>query len=304
MNAKKVFLVFKKNDYFYRFCNDEWLQCKQMFSSNKIMFFVAVVFKKMGITIPRFLLGDWIKNIKDYEVIVFTDYAYISGINKYIKKHNNKCRICFYYMNDVEVEGEIYNYLKIDNIKNVFDKNNVYTYSKSDSIKYDICYKPTMYKLSSEFDINSNLNTDIIYLGADKNRGKDIEEIYSTLSDFLNLNFKIFGNNSSIGIKKKQDYQQYLYELWNSKAVLEIVSKEKAAVSLRVLEALFYNKKLITNNKKMMTLEIYNCIKENVYFINCDNICINDICAFLEKDIKDCSTYKEQYDFEKCLNEF
>lgn len=301
---KKIFLVFKKKDYFYRYCNNEETQCKQVFSEGKCKFILAHILKKIGLPIPKMLIGPWLYNINDYGLVVFSDYAYTPDVYRLIKRYNTKCRICFYYMNDVEVEGDKYSYLKIENVKRVFDKNNIFTYSLSDSQKYDITYIPTMYKADEKYVLPKKMETDIIYLGADKNRGSDIEKIYRILSNTLKLNFKVFDNHSEIGINKTIDYLQYLHELWDSKAVLDIVKNEKNAVSLRALEALFYNKKLITNNKGIQLLDIYEAICENVYFIDCNNINVEEICKFMNKPIKNSMVYKSIYEFEKWLEKF
>lgn len=201
MKAERLFLVFKKNDYFYRFCNHKKMQCEQIFSKNNIIFMIASLMKKIGLPIPSLCYGSWKNRIKAYEKIVITDYAYVPGIVKYVKRNNPNCILCFYYMNDIDLESKMYAFLEIHAIKRIF-LNNVYTYSKSDADKYGIIYKHTMYKEAPNYRKQNDYDIDIVYLGSDKSRGKSIERIYILLNKFLKLDFKILKNTGTLGIKK------------------------------------------------------------------------------------------------------
>ena len=88
------------------------------------------------------------------------------------------------------------------------------------------------------------------------------------------------------------DYNEYLKVLVKSKAIIEIVFTDNADYTLRTMEALFYQKKLITNNRLIVNAEFYN--KNNIYVLN-DQTSKQDIQNFLELPFVPYS--QEQIDF-------
>ena len=59
-------------------------------------------------------------------------------------------------------------------------------------------------------------------------------------------------------IKKWISYQEVLIRLSQSKCILEVIQKNQSGPSLRYFEAIFYNKKLLTNNKNIVSYPYYN----------------------------------------------
>lgn len=299
---KNLFLVFSKELYFYRLCLDKNNQCKQIFSCNRIAFFVAHVFRKIGLNIPFFLLGSWKQNISDCKCIVITDYAYFRNIKKIIEKRNPKCKVLFYYMN--RIDKLKHQYLSIDKIKCEFGSDNIYTYDNNDALKYNIYHRELMYK---PFDINLSNNeyvSDFIYIGRNKSRGNEIFALYEQLKFKYICNFKILDYDGEIGTKKFIDYEDYIMELYGSKIIVDFDPDFHESINLRVLEALFYDKKLITNNISIKNLNIYEMIKENIMIIDFNNVDMRELELFIQKKITNISyAKKKKYEFENWLGE-
>lgn len=71
--------------------------------------------------------------------------------------------------------------------------------------------------------------------------------------------------------------------------------------TLRVLESLFFEKKLITNNINIINCEFYN--KNNIFIINKDNL--DDLNDFLKSEYKKIDKKIINYfDYESWLNRF
>lgn len=72
-------------------------------------------------------------------------------------------------------------------------------------------------------------------------------------------------------------------------------------ITLRVLESLFFEKKLITNNINIINCEFYN--KNNIFIINKDNL--DDLNDFLKSEYKKIDKKIINYfDYESWLNRF
>lgn len=72
-------------------------------------------------------------------------------------------------------------------------------------------------------------------------------------------------------------------------------------LTLRVLESLFFEKKLITNNINIINCEFYN--KNNIFIINKDNL--DDLNDFLKSEYKKIDKKIINYfDYESWLNRF
>lgn len=96
---------------------------------------------------------------------------------------------------------------------------------------------------------------------------KGIKKLYVlkkkfSLEDFF-LNF--FPNYKKYMIKKEIRYEKVLKLIFESKCLLEINKKYQEGITLRTLEAIFFQKKLITNNKKMKEYDFYN--PKNIYIL-------------------------------------
>ena len=76
-------------------------------------------------------------------------------------------------------------------------------------------------------------------------------------------------------------YEKYLEMVMKSKAILDLVTENNEGLTLRPLEAMIANKKLITNFKGIKNLDLYNA--NNVFIIDEDNM--NDMGIFLKTQI-------------------
>lgn len=105
-------------------------------------------------------------------------------------------------------------------------------------------------------------------------------------------------------IKNKKDfveYDDYLQNLRESKAILEIVPENVVGLTIRTMEALFFNKKLITNNKDIKNYDFYN--PNNIFIIGEDSEdkikqFINSPFELIDRKIV------EYYDFENWIKRF
>jgi hypothetical protein len=113
---------------------------------------------------------------------------------------------------------------------------------------------------------NLEVDTDVFFVGQDKGR---LDTILSLQKEFeeqgLTTNFEIMGYNS-----ERLTYTEVIEQVARSRAVLDITAKGQRGMTLRPLEALFYRKKLITNNSDIVNQDFYS--KQNVFLLGKDSL--------------------------------
>ena len=86
-----------------------------------------------------------------------------------------------------------------------------------------------------------------------------------------------------------------------SKCILDVGNNDNAGLTVRVMESLFLEKKLITNYKNIVKYDFYN--KNNIFIIGVDNL--EQIKDFINSPYEKIDSEKiKYYDFESWLKRF
>lgn len=250
--GSNVFLVRDKNIYFYPY--EE--KCIQYIEMNFITILTKLLCKYLNISLPKFMIN---KSIVNANKIIFTDNAFNLQLYKSILKTKSKENLILYYMNTIDDKNKY--------LMNYFD--NIYTFDSDDAMKYNIEFKHTPYSDKIECEKN-DIYYDTLFLGRAKDRVNEIIELKDTLDkNNLNNKFMVLGlDKPDIMIKEFLNYDDYLKLLMQSKCIIEINKAGQTGCSLRFLESLFFEKKIITNNHKIINNNFYS--KDNVYIIGKD----------------------------------
>ena len=251
--------------------------------NNEISFFKRL-FRKFiyftGLELNGVFYSHWYKYLKEENIqfIIFDDIKPFFRIKKIFKKA--KKSVIFYLWNPIQLE---FTSKKINKLKKFY---NVFTYSKFDSQKFHLKYNCQF--LSNVYHISFNNigeeKYDCIFCGLDKQRTKRIEQIYLCCKHpyFYLLKDERYSVHSAIITYKNSwlSYRDYILKLNQSQCVLDVCPCENSGMTLRVLEAVYYNKKLITDNKDVKNEPFYN--EEKVLIFD-DNTPQNRIIQFLNK---------------------
>lgn len=190
-------------------------------------------------------------SVEDDYIVVFD-----SGVStKYLKKLKNLFphkRIIFWYWNDAKYA------LAPDAIPDGIEK---WSYSENDCKKYGLFFN-TQVLLCDKVFAATDCAIDIFYVGKDKNRYADLIS-YQRLFEGLGLTtyFHIVGNkNHTIDKKYKKPipYDEVQDFIVKSKCVFDFYENPNMGLSLRPLEALYFRKKLITNNANIINYDFYD----------------------------------------------
>lgn len=187
----------------------------------------------------------------------WTDWAYKCGfVEKMKMEYRNSVHIVFFL--DVYAARK----LDIEGMKKVFTE--MFIFDKSEASSLKISYYPNVY--SKVFVKESEISSDVCFVGQAKNRYNEIIKVYEILSkNNIKCDFYIVGvepeNQKYKDIIKYGDfipYKEACSYVKKSKCILEIKLQHCNSYSNRVMEAIANNKKILSNNINIKELSFYN----------------------------------------------
>lgn len=281
--------------------NDVKDYLKSSITDDKSLFkFILKIIRRLDAVIPiySYFFGDWWKSILEYDRIIVFDYNATPQMMRRIRKRRPDAELLLWVWNTAP-----------DNIEEFKKYSKVYCFDSSSCERWNLLYNNQFYFFPDEeileIQKNAKIVSDIYFIGADKGRFEVLEKLAKILSDMkLKYEFEVLSDkkiekDSFIKIlNKPKDYIDIIKKISRTRCILEIVKKEQDGISLRVLEALFLNKKLITNNQKIKEYDFYR--KENIFVLGDDKI--DNLKEFLNSSFYEISDdIKRNYSYEEWL---
>jgi hypothetical protein len=194
-----------------------------------------------------------------------------------------------------------------------------YSFQPEDCEAFGLRFNSTMYAPPPEGFLapDAPLIHDILFLGVPKDRLPLLRELHKSFrSAGLRAYFRI-GLTPSDNLPQEQAegwlvtrewmaYRDYLRQLNQSRALLDLYQEIQTGFSLRAMESLFFGKKLITNNRALRgeygdAPSIYH--PDNIFFLDEDNIA--HLPAWLERPYVPLpEAVRDYYRFERWLERF
>lgn len=205
--------------------------------------------------------------------LILEKYGYI----KYLKKKNQTSKFICFFQDLIHISTADFKNIDIEHVKKIFDL--VISYDTLEAKKYDILYYPNSFSKYIVKKNDSFLKSDIYFLGAAKNRLNKILLFYQYLHEIgVKCDFYITGVKikdqiyyNGIHYITEMTYEENLQHVENAECILEIMQDNSAGYTIRTLESIMYDKKLITDNVEIVNAPFYN--PNNILFIRD----INDI---------------------------
>ena len=230
-----------------------------MFRKNVfILQIILEIILKLHLPIPTFFFNKGLLNTNANMIIVFDGHVRKNFLRWIVKNNSKTNKFVFWCWNTVD---EIERNFKLKNVPNDYE---IWSYSRSDCEKRSLHYNTTFYwnrycHSSNEIE---NIKNDIYFIGKDKGRMKKIQS-YKEVFDEINLSRLIQVVPTYRWIWKKAysksiSYDDVLDNIFHSKAILDVQVSSSAGPSLRALEAAFYHKKFIKDDKGVMDFKFYN----------------------------------------------
>lgn len=194
----------------------------------------------------------------------------------HLRKKYKHCRIIYFFRNPMsgtfEFLGDLW-----ERVKDVYDAG--MTFNRSDAQKYGLLFTDYWPCLLPDKTYEPENQSDVYFVGLAKDRLDKILSVYEKLSSAgLICDFHIMGvpedqqkYSDAISYNVPVHYDENLQRVKNTKCVLEILPFSQNYSSLRVCEALWYRKKLLTTNQEAPLEWFYNPSIVQV-FRNADDI--------------------------------
>lgn len=219
--------------------------------------------KKLGLRnkwLGKFFITRYLKNLQSSDAVIFNDSLLNKGINQYIIDSVN-CYKVLLLRNSVD---EQYINKNCSNFDLIYD----FEYKKSSNkkVKYHEQFFPVGFNEVSKLNFSSRTKDKPVFffLGRDKGRSDAISMLADKLAErnFI-VDFNIVKDNkitakSNYFIDKPLSYEENLKRSLSSDVIVDITQKNQCGWTLRILEALYFNKKIITNNIFILRSSIYS----------------------------------------------
>lgn len=227
-----------------------------------------------------------------FDSLVTKDYL------SWLKQKLNGKRIIFWYWNPTR-NSVSPNLLK----HSIYEK---WSYSPVDCKDYSLKYN-TQFYFKNLVIPEAEIIYDVFFLGRDKGRISELLELKQKFESLkLNVKFHISPNQRQYlkndGIYQKLiPYDMALIEMARSRAILDILSDPMDGLSLRALESLFHERKLITNSQTIINYDFYNT--QNIFILGKDDF--KDLPSFIKSPYRKID-YRivDSYDFKNWIKRF
>nr|WP_303110599.1 hypothetical protein [uncultured Prevotella sp.] len=243
----------------------------------------------------------WLEECKGANTIIlfdtFAHYAtYCYEIENYVGKD---VRLILYLLNPAFFS---------EDYKKLSTRWEIWTFMKEDAIRNGFKYGATFYnpRLAQNcFDKDSQTATDcdLLFVGTDKGRKGFLLNLKSQLKkNKVVCDFKIVDNFKSLFSRKYS--QEISYENLcrlnkRTSAILDVVQDGQTGLTLRIMEGLLFDKKIVTTNAAIRTDKDFKD-NPNIYVITKDNI--KELYTFLKKPMVEYpNDLKAKYSFTSWL---
>lgn len=208
------------------------------------------------------------ENIVDKRAIIVFDPLIVPDYMKWLRYKNQNSRIVLFYINAVNAKNNPKQFSDDWCEKWAGDRNDCKKYGMNlyDYIAY--FHHCNVEKTTPEFDI--------FFVGKDKGRLDKLLELQNTFNDLgLKTYFHIVAERKwqaklNKHYKSFMPYSQVLNTLERSKTSLYLVEGAQTGVTMRVIESLLFEVKLITDNQELMNYDFYN--PNNIFILGVDDI--------------------------------
>lgn len=187
-----------------------------------------------------------------------------NGMVEYLKKKFPDSAHIYFFTDPWSVNKE-----KIDFLKSKMDI--VSVFDPSIAVKCGITYFPNVYP-SVDAEYEAEPEYDICFVGQDKGREQELYEIARLceekgLKTAFYIGRKMGERKPGIRyIENKLPYKEVVNIVKRSKCVLELKVEPDCTCSLRVQEAVVFNKKLLTNNRNVSLMPCCDNVSGISYF--------------------------------------
>lgn len=188
---------------------------------------------------------SWLDIVYDYDTIIFADTGTVYPVIKYVREKFPQKRIILWYRNPVKKT------VKID--PSVEKYCEIWSFDKSDCDEFGLKYNPQFCMRRGDY-VEREKKIDAYFVGGDKGRVEILNDVKRMLVNAgAKTKFDIVGVNS-----ERISYKKVIENISHASIIVDIQCDDQTGFTLRPIESLLYDKKLITNNKNIKKEPFYN----------------------------------------------
>lgn len=249
----------------------------------------------------RIWLKQWTHNLQEYDIVIIHANYLTPAVVKYIRSRCPEIRIIVWYWNPVD---------KCVPIQQFDKKSEIWSFDEVDCKKYHLKYNTQYYYKDIGLPKTQEKNR-ALFVGRDKGRLAQLIELKELLAanqvdSYFHITStraaRVGENNGNNQLYKEfLSYEEILHMIAESKAIIDYVSENQSGLTMRPLEAIFFEKKLITNDQSIVKRDFYT--KNNIFVIGKDDPA--ELKQFMDSAYQKIDEkIVEQYDFEQWLGRF
>lgn len=294
---KKVILLYNSIDYFVPFFKQKGILAYP--SYRELSIFLRIVRKFfLFIGLPKSIwYGSWKYRLNEVTTIICFSTNPIESL-EYVKSVNPQIRLIYWYW-----DPAYRNVNQPDTISDYLCEK--WSFDISDCEAFKMQYNTTFYLDNIKLP-ESELVYDVFFLGQDKGRQVSLNELKDQLLERNLVPFFYIVDDHTSGWNSSKStpaipYVDYLELLAKSKAILDFIQEGQSGLSLRPMESIFFNKKLITNDPSILNHDFY--LAENIFVLGIDDM--SHLSVFLNTPYKKIpQEIVAKYDFTPWLARF
>jgi hypothetical protein len=247
--------------------------------------------------------GNWTKIIQNYDTIILFDAFLATDLPEYIEEHAPQARLIVYYRNPW-----YNNYYLSDEARK---KCEIWSFDQEDCKQHDLKYNRQFYFYqAAQQKEDPQYASEVFFIGKDKGRLNFLRDLDNKLKAAA-IDAKIYvvpervikynTEDKKFLFNSRIPYDEVLKYNKNTRCLVEVLQKYQEGLTMRVVEAMFFGKKLLTNNQQIDTYDFYD--PKNIYIIGKDK---RDLIEFV-RDKTPAQWDKKivaQYSFETWLKNF
>lgn len=253
--------------------------------------FVRQVFQTSALP-PGLLFGKellkLLRSLNHNDSVLICDYSSANILKALRRTINSNVRVSLWFWNPI-LENSVEQIVCAKSLG--FE---VHTFDSIDAERYDLKLSTQFFPLSLKSE-SLDIEKDFYFQGYDKGRANLLHDLAKQLNQYKTHINIVHSSKDCI------PYLQYIENIKTTRCLIDIVQAGQSGLTLRPLEALAFNKKLLTNNSEIVKYDFYR--KENVFLLGKDNIAEIDIFlntpyVDIDRQTKDC------YDSNTWINQF
>ena len=221
--------------------------------------------EKLRLPFKRIWYKSFLKtlDLKEGDILLVYDGYVLSRHLSFFTflKHEVHIKTVYFFTNIIK-ESYAFSHNFISQLPQLFD--NVVTYDPIDAVNLGFKYHPLIYEIKPILEKADSIN-DLYFVGYAKNRYEKLIELFKTAtSQGLKCEFHIIGVKNKLieasGLFYSEapiSYKEVLAGISRSKVIVELNQDSASGFTLRVCEAVMFDKKLLSDNVQLLNSPLY-----------------------------------------------